>query len=404
MATIVDTYKVAIQSAPTLEVAGAVTALGVGQNTAFGELAVAEMTPITGWTFAYNVNTDMVTKTTTGTGAITASSGRAVLSSSAAINSSAMIASNLPLRYITGQGGLARFTAVFTQGVPGNTQLIGIGDASDGLFFGFDGAYFGILRRSAGVDNWVYEEAWEPGYDWGFDPTKGNVYQIRFQWLGYGEIQFSIENPETGGFVLVHRIQYANAHVNTSIRNPTLPIHASSTNTKNSTDVVLMTPSAMAFVEGKVENPTPLHPFALPRVREAAKATITTQTSIVTLKSLATWQSVTNRVRSRIRGLSAAVEGTKVVTIKITKGATLGGSPSYSNHSADTSPVQYDVAGTTVTGGTLVYATKLQKTDSRFFDLDYLGIEMGPGETLTFSAESSSSADIDLVVFWTDMF
>ncbi len=45
---IVDTCKVRIEEAPTLNVAGSVTSLGTGTNTAFGELGVAEPTPVAG--------------------------------------------------------------------------------------------------------------------------------------------------------------------------------------------------------------------------------------------------------------------------------------------------------------------------------------------------------------------
>lgn len=179
--------------------------------------------------------------TATGSGAISAVAGQAVLTTGAAASSSKKVETILPLRYSTRQGGLVRGTAIFTQGKVG-CQLIGIGDTQDGFFFGFDGVEFGILRRSAGVETWVRQGSWEPGCTWAFDPTKGNVYQIRFQWLGYGEIQFYIEDPEIGNFVQVHRIQYANQNVNTSIRNPTLQIHASTTNTTNATAMVLSTP------------------------------------------------------------------------------------------------------------------------------------------------------------------
>lgn len=45
---IVDTYKVRVEEAPTLDVVGTVVAVGTGTNTAFGELAVAENTPVAG--------------------------------------------------------------------------------------------------------------------------------------------------------------------------------------------------------------------------------------------------------------------------------------------------------------------------------------------------------------------
>ena len=56
------------------------------------------------------------------------------LSTGAAANSSAQILSKEPIKYNPGQGGLVRFTGIFTIGVANSTQLIGIGDSGDGYF------------------------------------------------------------------------------------------------------------------------------------------------------------------------------------------------------------------------------------------------------------------------------
>lgn len=375
--------------------------------TAFGELQVAELTPMAGWTFAYNVNADLVSSTVAGTGAISSASGFAVLTTGASASSSAKIETKLPLRYIPGQGAVARFTAIFTEGVAGSTQIIGVGDASDGLFFGYNGTSFGIMRRNGGVDTWTYVDDWI-GYDLSWqdeqpDPTKGNVYQIKFQWLGFGEMQFYIESPALGRFALVHKIQYANANTVTSIFNPTLPIMAQVANTANDTEIILKTPSAMGFCEGKVDNPPPPHPLALVRTLTATKATVTTQANVLTLSSQSTWQSKANRIRSQLRTLSVATDGTKPAIIRLTKNTTLGGTPSYTDYGADTSPVQYDTAGTTLTGGTVVMTVTLDKIDSQVFDLDRWGVFLAPGEKLTISAQSASATDVTVAINWVDL-
>lgn len=380
-------------------------------NTAFGEQQVAELTPVAGWTFAYNVNADLVTSTTTGSGTVTADAGRAKLSTGAAISSSAKIETKLPLRYVPGQGGVLRITAVFSTPKVGSTQMVGLGDANDGLFFGYNGTSFGILRRSAGSDTWTAFASWSDsfyslgtnGQEVQIDPTKGNVYQIQFQWLGYGELKFYMEFPETGAFRIVHRIKYVNANTGTSLRNPTLPVMAMVENTTNNTDIVLYTPSAMAFVEGKVENPAPPHPLALNRTLVASDTGITTQHNLLTLSNQATWQTIANRIRARVRRLTVAVDGTKNVTVRVIKNTTLGGTPSYTDYNANTSPIQYDTAGTTITGGTVVFAATLQKVDAKEFDLDSWGIDINPGDKLTISAASTSAVDVDIALNWVDL-
>lgn len=375
-------------------------------NTAFGELQIAELTPMAGWTFAYNVNEDLVTITETASGTVAGSNGFAVLSTGAATNSAAKIETKLPLRYIPGQGALARFTAIFTPGVAGSTQLIGVGDASDGLFFGYNGAEFGILRRSGGVDAWTAQsqwvslpEEWISDLDW----TKGNIFQIQFQWLGFGELRFSVENRGAGGFELVHRIKYAGSNTSTSLLNPTLPVMAEVSNTTNDSDIVLKTPSAMSFCEGKIDNPAPPHPLSLPRVLTATDTGITTENNMVTLSSPVTWVSKTNRIRSQLRTLSIATDGTKPALIRLTKNTTLGGTPSYTAYNADTSPITYDVAGTTLTGGSRVFAATLDKVDSQIFDLTQWGLFLNPGEKITLSVESASATDVTAAINWVDL-
>lgn len=379
-------------------------------RTAFGEQQVAELTPMAGWTFAYNVNADLVASTVASGGTVTGDDGFAVLTTAAAIDSSAKIETRLPLRYIPGQGAIARFTAIFTTGVVGSQQIIGIGADNDGLFFGYNGATFGIMRRSDGVDTWTHFNDWSDGINGGnagwlnlLDWTKGNVFQIQFQWLGFGEIRFSVENPRSGDFELVHRIRYANTATVTSLRNPTLPVMAMVANTTNDSAIALSTSSAMAFCEGKVVDPSPPHPLALPRVQVATKAGITTQANVLTLQSPMTWKARANRIRSQLGMLSVSTEGNKSVTIRLVRNATLGGTPSYAAHSADTSPVDFDTAGTTVTGGSVVFAITLDKTDSQQFDLREWSLFLNPGDTITTSAESSQSTEVTVACNWIDL-
>ena len=379
-------------------------------TTAFGELQVAELTPMAGWTFAYNVNADLVTTTLAGTGTVTGTGGFAVLDTSAAINSSAKIETKLPLRYIPGQGAVARFTATFTTGLAGSTQVIGVGDTSDGLFFGYNGTSFGVMRRVGGVDTWTAFADWSNGINGGnlawlnlIDWTKGNVFQIQFQWLGFGEIRFAVENPESGGFVVVHRIRFANTSTATSLLNPTLPIMAQVANTTNDTAVILRTPSAMGFCEGKIDNPTPPHPLSLPRTLTATKTGVTTEANVLTLSSPATWLTKANRIRSQLGMLSVATDGTKSATVRITKDTALGGVPAYNDYSTNTSPIEFDVAGTTLTGGSVVFAATLDKVDSQVFNLREWALFLNPGEKLTVSVQSSGATDVAIAINWVDL-
>lgn len=79
-----------------------------------------------------------------------------------------------------------------------------------------------------------------------------------------------------------------------------------------------------------------------------------------------------------------------MVTFRLIKNTTLGGVVGPRNFWAEHVAGAVRCGGQTITGGTVVYVTKFQKADSRYLDLDALGIEFGPGDTLTVAAESAA--------------
>ncbi|ERM16304.1 hypothetical protein [Brevibacillus laterosporus] len=374
--------------------------------SSFGDLRTIDLMPIVGWTFNYNVNTDLFKPTTTGNGTVTQNNGMVALQTGATQNSSAKIETIKALRYTPGLGGLVRCTALFTPGVENSTQIIGIGDNVDGFFFGFNGSSFGILRRINQMDNWTPQTAWNLDKFDGtgpsrvtIDPTKGNVYSIQYQWLGYGTISFFIENPISGRQVLVHRIQYPNSNTIPSILNPTLPIMAEVINSTNTTNITLQSSSAMSFVEGNGNSAAVI-------TRNAVSSTkiITTETSIVTIRNKDIYQSKTNRVQIRMDYISFSVDGTRSAIIRLVKNATLGGTPVFTDVSTDKSVMEFDTAGTTVSDGKTVLLIALGRVDSGQLVLGEIDIELSPDESLTISAASAASSEVSIAVSWQEMF
>jgi hypothetical protein len=90
-----------------------------------------------------------------------------------------------------------------------------------------------------------------------FDPEKGNVFQIAYQYLGFGNAIFSIENPETGLIIPFHMIKNANARTTPVLKNPNMFVLATSANIGGSTSKTLRTVSMASFTEGKVEKLDP---------------------------------------------------------------------------------------------------------------------------------------------------
>ncbi len=377
--------------------------------TAFGELEVAQLTPKAGWTFAYNINSDIVNSSFSGTASITQSGGMAVIQTGATSGSWGYIQTIDYLRYIPGIGGMVRFTALFTTGVAGSKQVIGYGDDNDGFFFGYNGSSFGILRRQNGTEYWTAETAWniDPMNGSGpsgvnLDPTKGNVYQISFQYLGYGAIEFSIENSTTGSFVIVHRLQYANLNTLPSIFNPSLPLSAKINNSGAATNITLQTACAMAFQEyGTISSA-----LLIANSYTATKSiTANTENAIFSIRDVSTFQSKSNRVRVKLEFISYVADGTKNVTYRLIKNTTLGGTPSWGSINANTSVVQVDTSGTTVSGGKNIVTWAGSKTEANnIFFPDSSPVYIIPGDTLTIAALSTANADIACSLTWNELF
>ena len=381
-------------------------------RSAFGEVEVVQPTPVVQADFIYNINADMVDSTVTGSGTVTQASAMAVLQTTAATNSSAMIETKRYLKYRPGQGCHVRGTALFTTGVAGSEQLFGAGDSVDGLFFGYNGTSFGVMTRNNSVDTWVPQASWNgdkmDGTGGGsnptgqnLDPTKGNVYQINFQWLGFGLIEFSIEDANTGRFVPVHQVRYANANTVPSLLNPSFPILWSVENTTNNTNITLKGASCVGEIEGKIEYLGPTN-----AIGNSKTGVTTTLTNIITIRNKSTYQTLTNRTPINILKYSVSVDGVKPAEFQLIKNTTLGGTPSYTDISTNTSVIDYDTAGTTITGGQSIDFGTLGATgtvsEGGQVTTDIIIL---PGETLTLAVRASATTtDATAAIRWVEDF
>lgn len=375
------------------------------QRSAFDELLVTEPTPQVQLQFPYNINSSLVDISSSGDGAVTQVDNKAHLETGAASNSVAVLKSKRSLKYHSGQGAMVRFTALFTEGVADSLQIIGIGDENDGFFVGFNGTQFGVLKRHEASDVWVYRTDWNRDIADGsgklpnIDLTKGNVFQIKYQWLGFGSVKFYLENPTDGKLILIHTIEFANSSTLTSIHNPTIPLYARTENFSNATNIYLETPSMAAFIEGRIAEEA----SALFKSKGNAKIGITTELNILTIRNRGIYHSLVNRVRIRPMLMTLTNEGTKDVEFKLVKDTTLGGTPSYSFIDEADSVVEYDTAGTTLTGGEELLTLAVAKNSSLVFPIPFK-FYLSPDETLTISANSSLATDVNVSIVWADLF
>ena len=229
--------------------------------------------------------------------------------------------------------------------------------------------------------------------------TNLNIYQIRYQWLGAGSMFFYIFNPKGGSPILVHEIEYANANTIPSVDNPTLPLCVRVQNVSNTSDIVMATASMGGFVEGRVKEFGVAHALSV-----SVEGVTVTETPIVTIHSHDIFQGKINRVRIKIKLISASVDGGKPSILRITKNATLTGA-SFSPHESGISTIHQDTSATALTGGDDIFTAGLSKIDSIALNSQDLEIFLEPIEFLTISLQATATTvDAVLSLSWEELF
>ncbi len=367
----------------------------------FGDTLTAELHPVAGWTFAYNVNADIVNTALTGDGSVTHSDAMAILSTTAASASSARISTKRPLRYLPGLGGIVRFTVIYSPPVVGSKQLIGLGTTENGFLMGYIDTDFVVVRLSDSVENSIPSDKFNFPAMPEVDFTKGNVFVVRYQWLGFGPIIFAIEVPDqVGNFEPFHIIKYPNTAIVPSVLNPTMPVTAYVENTTNDSNIVLKTSSSMAFREGAYIPAT--DPLTLIRSFEGS-ATITTEVPILAVRAKTTYQSVTNLISPLVGAFSFVTDGTKSVIFRIYRGGSLTGA-SWSDFNTNTSSLESDTSASALSNGVFVFAYDLAKIDSKVDKIEDWNLVLEPGEILTITAQSAGSNDVNVTVLMEEPF
>lgn len=383
--------------------------------SAFGTLETNELEPVVQLDFVYGINTQTGASTVVQTGVVDTTAQKLRVQTGTNSAGQAIFRSRRIIKYRPGQGVTARFTGVFTTGVANSIQANGVGNETDGYFFGYNGTAFGTCHRLNGTDTFTAQTDWNgdkcngtgaSGFN--IDPTKGNVYMIKYPYLGYGTIRFYILNPLTSRWILCHVIQYPNTTTTVQLTNPNLYYWLEVKNTGNTSNIIAYCASVGIFISGHrsfIGNPQ----WAM----DNSKASITTETNIITLKNATTYNGATNRSLIRLNSLSASNSANTTCFVRIKINATLGGTPSYTTINGTTanagvtitsgnSITSYDTAGTTVTGGNYIFNMSVGPAGMQMIDLTPLNLFIAPGETATFSGSALANTTIGVSVNWSE--
>jgi hypothetical protein len=464
-------------------VGGSIT-IAEDEKTAFGELLTAQLTAFVQNNGAYELLPSNFRSYTSGVGSGTGMVNRMfAVNNGTAVGGFGAIQSFRALNYNSGQGGLARFTAVFPSNTANHWSGVGLVNLSDELSFGYDGTTFGIWYRKEGVAEvrtitvtaaatgatnltltlngvayvipltvttaagnaaeiaawinanissvWVADQigttvivsaetdgakagvysyvhatstgtivqskagvtktsthipkaSWNRDTFVGLDPTKGNVYQIRYPYLGFGAIKFYVKD-QGGDFRLVHVIEYENSFATPSLRQPSLRFGIYSASTGTTTDVPVYCASVALFVEGMVKK------TRNPRAFSHTQSVTTTFTNVLTIRNRRTYNSIYNQVEIEPIHLSVSSESNQNVLIEIRTNPTFSGNTNF--QTVGTNLVSdADTTANTVSGGTLLAAFTVGTKGTLSESLTDFEIRIPPSLQVSISARVTSGA------------
>ena len=428
--------------------------IGGTNISAFGDIIVSPQTPIMQFDF---IGQSVVSGTMTqfggpilaSGGSATTDAGRLQLSTNTNSAGAAVYLSKAIARYRAGQGISSRFTAAFASPVANSIQIVGMSDASitwtnnatapgppmtavdvgDGYFFGYNGTTFGIRHKNArsGLDTWYAQNSWNvdrcdgsrsslnpSGFNW--TQTNGNVMQIRYPYLGYGDIKFYVQNSDTGAWILCHLIKYSNSTAQVQLSNPSMYFFAQAKNTGNTSNLQLYVGSVGVFLSG---NKTFLGPSYGLDARINNNGT-NNELPIISLRNCTSYNGSPNRGVVRLRSVAFSGNGAIAdVRFRIRRNPTLtgatfanaiygtitGGSSGYiitsgqSIVAADTAASA--VAAVTVGASDVVFNGVASRYAGYQVDLTPYDIFIVPGDTYTFTMTSTvNNNSVQVAVNW----
>ena len=259
-----------------------------------------------------------------------------------------------------------------------------------------DGTFTENATGAAVTDTWTYQEDWNYDKFDGtgpsgitLDPTKGNVYQIKMQYLGFGAIDYGIEDPDTGRFALCHRNEYANANTVPSSTNPTYYVGAACSALSNAGSITMYMGSMAGFVEGSKVVQGPNH-------GAESDGSVSAAVPVLSIRNNQIFVDGTSKVNLRdIFPTLVTVSGSgsnKPVEVQVILNGTLT-APLWVNYDSTHAFSAVDSSATAITGGDLILSTSFASGSGiPPVDLSSLDVDLRPGDVLSIVVNPTGTA------------
>lgn len=263
------------------------------------------------------------------------------------------------------------------------------------------GSFAQTKAGAAETQTWIPQSSWNGDKLDGtgasgatLDPTKGNVFEINIQYLGYGSIDFRIEaspannNPD---FVSVHTLRLPNTMTATSFGNPSFPFTMAVYSAGSTSDVSVKCGSYAGFIEG----PKVLHGNRLSYFNSSTGVGAAAYTPLFTVMNMRYYGGRTNQSVINILSVSGALKHTSPCVFYLFRNAALTGNPNFSAYSSlSSSLVDTSATACTISSNEqLIWTGHLGDTgeiDHHFGNGQYNAEELTiqPGEWVTLAARA----------------
>jgi hypothetical protein len=333
-------------------------------NDAFGRIRVSNPTTLMDTVFQYGLNPLYWQSSTAVGGSIIHSPNDSgvILSGTTASGSTAIRQTFEYYRYQPGRSQQILMTGVMGAKKTNVRQRIGLFDISNGLFFEQDVNNLKVVRRTKTsgvvVDNPINQSAWNIDRLDGsgsvynksgilIDMSKTQIFVIDFEWLGVGRVRFGFNI--NGITYYCHQMTHANILTTVYMQTANLPIRYEIQNTAATATPTRMLQicSVVTSGGGEREQYGLIHSVN----NGISPISVTTRRAVISARPKATFNSIVNRGLIILESYS--IYSAADVFFEIVYNGTLGGSPSWTSAGTN-SLVEFDVAGTTVTGGEIL--------------------------------------------------
>jgi hypothetical protein len=306
--------------------------------------------------------------------------------------------------YQPGKSQLVLLTGIFGTLTSGVIKRMGYYDDNDGLFFASTGGTgtFGVVLRTstsgAPVDTFIPQSQWNldtlntgstlnpSGIH--LDLTKANIFIINFQWLGVGRVVYALDLD--GQIIPVHQILNANKNTAVYMKTGSLPVRYEVLSTGGSDNTFRQICASVISEGGQDEIG---FPFSFSN--SLTTRTFSARQSVISVRLSSLFNSQTNRTKAIPTSVELFTNTTTVNAyweLILQRGYlgenNLGGSPTWI--SGASTPIEYSVNGTTVTGGEVIDSGFLSTTNQAGVRT---AVSITPGKSFIANNYSGNTSD-----------